>query len=157
MKISNDDKVENEIKTFLNENSNTKTNQTSDIEKNLNSIDQIFGKDENDFQKILTELNKESSPFIQSIKKKILSKSPTSLIVTFHLIKLGFSSNDLKFAFEMDYRLANKLVQRNDFNEGVNAVIIRKDNLPKWSPKDFNEIDLVDLIFKKYSVDLELF
>src|SRR3546814_1985903 len=40
------------------------------------------------------------------------------------------------FADEMarEYAVASRVVQRHDFLEGVRAVIIDKDNAPRWNP-----------------------
>jgi enoyl-CoA hydratase len=40
------------------------------------------------------------------------------------------------FADEMrqEYAVAAKVVQRPDFNEGVRALLIDKDNAPQWDP-----------------------
>ncbi len=36
----------------------------------------------------------------------------------------------------MEYRMVNRIVAGHDFYEGVRAVIIDKDNAPKWQPAD---------------------
>ena len=33
-----------------------------------------------------------------------------------------------------EYRIGARIVQSHDFIEGVRAVIVEKDNAPKWSP-----------------------
>jgi enoyl-CoA hydratase len=34
----------------------------------------------------------------------------------------------------MEYRIGARVVQRHDFLEGVRAIIVEKDNAPKWDP-----------------------
>jgi enoyl-CoA hydratase len=49
----------------------------------------------------------------------------------------------------MEYRIACRVVHRHDFLEGVRAVIIDKDNAPKWSPDTVEGVtpDILDAIF----------
>ncbi|MNT90372.1 3-hydroxyisobutyryl-CoA hydrolase [compost metagenome] len=40
----------------------------------------------------------------------------------------------------MEYALGGRVVQTHDFQEGVRAVIVDKDNAPKWSPADLSGV-----------------
>lgn len=40
----------------------------------------------------------------------------------------------------MEYRLAVHHVEKSDFHEGVRALLIDKDNSPKWDPKTIEEV-----------------
>jgi len=56
-----------------------------------------------------------------------------------------------KFAdnMAMEYRIGARVVQRHDFLEGVRAVIVDKDNAPKWEPSTLAGVtpSMLDEIF----------
>jgi enoyl-CoA hydratase len=62
-------------------------------------------------------------------------------------------ADDLK----TEYRLAARLVMRHDFREGVRAVIVHKDNAPRWRPASLAEADdaLVETLFAPLPADQE--
>ena len=79
-----------------------------------------------------------------------------SLAVTANLIK-NSNNKTLKECLELEYRLSQKMTNRNDFGEGIRAVLIEKHHNPKWKPisiKDINKSDLEKLFFS--SIDNEL-
>jgi enoyl-CoA hydratase len=57
----------------------------------------------------------------------------------------------------MEYRIGARVVRRHDFLEGVRAVIIDKDNTPKWAPATLEGVtqDQLDEIFAPLSADEE--
>ena len=57
----------------------------------------------------------------------------------------------------MEYRLSQKMTNRHDFGEGIQAVLIKKHHNPKWKPNSINEIDIneLDKLFTD-SIDNEL-
>lgn len=90
-------------------------------------------------EEIMTSLESGKSLFEEQTVKSLRSKSPTSLKVAFRQIregaKLGFED-----CMRLEFRLTNRFMRGHDFYEGVRAVIIDKDNAPKWDP---SAIDLV--------------
>ena len=57
----------------------------------------------------------------------------------------------------MEYRLGGRIVQSHDFQEGVRAVIVDKDNAPKWAAADPSEVRDADIdaLFAPLSADEE--
>ena len=57
-------------------------------------------------------------------------------MITLHYVA---TSNGLKIAIALEemaleYRLAARMIMRPDFAEGVRAVLVDKDNAPRWNP-----------------------
>ena len=71
---------------------------------------------------------------------KIEKKCPMSLAVTALLIN-NSKSNTLEECLENEYRLSQKMTNRTDFSEGIEAVLIGKHHNPKWNPAAIKDID----------------
>ena len=78
-------------------------------------------------------------------------KSPTALKVTFRLMREG-KKMEFDDCMRQEYRLAVHAVADHDFREGVRAVVVDKDQDPKWDPPS---LDLVtDAAVAKYFAPL---
>ncbi|MPZ59257.1 MAG: enoyl-CoA hydratase/isomerase family protein [Rhizobiales bacterium] len=77
----------------------------------------------------------EDAAWARSIAASIRTKSPTSLKIALRQMRLGPS---LTFAACMrtEFRIVSRIVHGRDFYEGVRAVLIDKDNSPRWRPSD---------------------
>jgi enoyl-CoA hydratase len=77
------------------------------------------------------------------------AKSPQTIKVAFRQLALGAQMASFADNMAMEYRVASRVVLRPDFREGVRAVIIDKDNAPKWSPSTIEGVGeaLLDEIF----------
>lgn len=84
-------------------------------------------------EEILERLEGDRSDWAKDAAKIIHTKSPTSLKVAFRQIREG-KSLSFDECMKMEYRMVNRIVAGHDFYEGVRAVIIDKDNAPKWQP-----------------------
>ncbi|XP_057407480.1 3-hydroxyisobutyryl-CoA hydrolase, mitochondrial isoform X3 [Balaenoptera acutorostrata] len=72
--------------------------------------------------------------------EKVINKmSPTSLKITLRQLMEG-SSKTLQEVLTMEYRLSQACMRGHDFHEGVRAVLIDKDQSPKWKPADLKEV-----------------
>jgi enoyl-CoA hydratase len=77
------------------------------------------------------------------------TKSPQTLKVALRQLRQGAACATFADNMAMEYRIGARVVQRHDFLEGVRAVIIDKDNAPRWSPATLPEVSdaLLDEIF----------
>jgi enoyl-CoA hydratase len=70
----------------------------------------------------------------------LLTKSPTSLKVTLRQLTLG-RDYDLEAALALEYRLTQHMMAAHDFYEGVRAMLIDKEQNPRWQPATLAEVD----------------
>jgi enoyl-CoA hydratase len=63
------------------------------------------------------------------------------------LRQLRLGGNQPSFAANMalEYALGGRVVRTHDFQEGVRAVVVDKDNAPNWSPADLSGVSAADL------------
>jgi enoyl-CoA hydratase len=105
---------------------------------NRHLIDAAFGQESVD--DILQWLSDSQTDWSRDWRKTILSKSPTCTRIAFRQIRAG-ASLDFEGCMRLEYRLARFCMTRPDFYEGVRAVILDKDNAPKWTPATLAEAD----------------
>ena len=92
----------------------------------------------------------------EKLISKLQSKCPMSLAVTTLLIE-DSPNRTLKECLEIEYRLSQKMVNRHDFGEGIEAVLIEKHHNPRWEPNSIKDIikDDLEKIFSS-TIDNEL-
>lgn len=66
--------------------------------------------------------------------------SPTSVHIAFQQMQRG-AGIDLAGCFAYEFRLVSRLLAMPDFYEGVRAVLIDKDQAPRWSPASLEAVD----------------
>lgn len=81
--------------------------------------------------------------------KILQTKSPQTLKVAFRQLQWGAAAETFADNMAMEYRIGARVVQRHDFLEGVRAVIVDKDNAPRWDPPTPSGVDdaTLDAIF----------
>jgi len=79
----------------------------------------------------------------------IAGKSPQSLRITWRQLATGAAAQDFADHMMMEFRLATRVVRTHDFLQGVRAVILVKDNDPRWYPPALADLadDAVDRFF----------
>lgn len=104
-------------------------------------------------EEILEALELDASEWARKQHKILMSKSPTSLKLTFAQLRRGEVLENFRDNMRMEYRMVNRVMEGNDFFEGVRAILIDRDNAPVWSP---NALDRVkDTEIDRYFTSLD--
>ncbi|XP_031223275.1 3-hydroxyisobutyryl-CoA hydrolase, mitochondrial isoform X4 [Mastomys coucha] len=112
------------------------------FEEHMDKINSWFSA--NTVEQIIENLRQDGSPFAIEQMKVINKMSPTSLKITLRQLMEG-SSKTLQEVLTMEYRLTQACMEGHDFHEGVRAVLIDKDQTPKWKPADLKDVTDEDL------------
>jgi len=110
-------------------------------------IDRLFGGDT--VETILDALAADGSDWANAQLAILKTKSSQALKVTLRQLRKGKARASFAEEMDVEFRLAVRICRRPDFQEGVRAVIIDKDNAPRWDPPSLAEIDdaLLDALF----------
>jgi enoyl-CoA hydratase len=95
-------------------------------------IDRLFASDK--LEEVFTALEAGDTPFAAETLATLRTKSPQTMKVSLKLLKDGAGMQDFADEMRQEYAVGSRVVQRHDFLEGVRAVIVDKDNAPKWDP-----------------------
>jgi enoyl-CoA hydratase len=111
------------------------------------ALDRLFGGAS--VEAIFEDLEADGSDWAMAQLATLKSKSPQTMKVAFRQLSLGGAMTAFADNMAMEYRIGTRVVRRHDFLEGVRAVIIDKDNAPRWSPASLAEVSeaLLDEIF----------
>jgi enoyl-CoA hydratase len=80
-------------------------------------------------------------PALASITALLAARSPTALTAIFHAQLAARRLMNVGATLAMDLRLARVLARSPDFSEGVRAVLVDKDQSPRWSSAALGEVD----------------
>ena len=77
------------------------------------------------------------------------TKSPQTCKVALRQLREGAEMPDFAAQMRQEYAIGSRVVQMHDFIEGVRALIVDKDNSPKWNPPTPEAVsdDWIDAIF----------
>jgi enoyl-CoA hydratase len=121
----------------------------------LTRIAAAFGGDSVD--EIFDALQRDGSPWADAQLKTLRTKSPQALKVTLRQLRAGEARARFEDEMVVEYRLASRICSSPDFQEGVRAVIVDKDNAPNWTPANLDAISeaMLDRLFAPLPPDEE--
>lgn len=117
------------------------------------AIDRLFAPDR--LEDILAALEADGGEWAVQQLAALQTKSPQTMKVSLKLLHDGKAMPTFEDEMRQEFAVASHVVQRHDFVEGVRAVIVDKDNAPKWNPATPEEVSdhLIDQIFAPLSTD----
>lgn len=105
-------------------------------------IDRHFS--ESSVAAIVGSLEADGGEWALKVAATLSTKSPTSLLVAYRQMREG-----AKLSFEecmkLEFRLTNRFMRGHDFYEGVRAIIIDKDQKPKWEPAAIGDVSAAEI------------
>ncbi|XP_066150623.1 3-hydroxyisobutyryl-CoA hydrolase, mitochondrial-like [Euwallacea fornicatus] len=146
---------EHEIKSVLGKYHKDDEKCKFSLDPYLEKIDACFSAPT--VEEIYLRLEKDGSKWAAETIALLNKMSPTSLKITLKQLELG-KKMDLHECLKMEYRLAVNCVDGHDFKEGVRALLIDKDQSPKWKPADLKHVtnEIVDKHFQRLPEEMEL-
>ncbi len=111
-------------------------------------IDRLFKADT--VEQILQNLDAaaagggEGAEWASDIAATIRTRSPTSLKIALEQVRQG-ANLSFEDCMKAEFRIVSRILHGEDFYEGVRAVIVDKDNVPKWHPAALAEVGAADV------------
>ena len=112
------------------------------------TIDRLFAGDM--VENILAALDREAASggvdaqWAEKTAAVIRTKSPLSLKLGLAQVRRG-KAWDFDTCMRMEFRIVSRIIHGHDFYEGVRAVIVDKDNKPRWQPATLAEVSEADV------------
>ncbi|PCJ71480.1 MAG: enoyl-CoA hydratase [Rhodobiaceae bacterium] len=103
----------------------------------LETINRCFGGDS--VADVLSSLDADGGEWAVKTAQVIRAKSPLSTRVAFRQIRTG-AGLEFEDCMALEFRLTNRFMSAPDFYEGVRAVVIDKDQAPKWEPSTLESV-----------------
>jgi enoyl-CoA hydratase len=123
------------------------------------AIDRLFAADR--IEDILGRLDAEASQngtgFAAASAALMRTKSPTSLKLTLAQMRYG-RALDFDACMRTEFRIVSRVMRGHDLYEGIRAVIVDKDQAPRWQPPTLEAVAAADVerYFAPLAGELEL-
>ncbi len=127
----------------------------SEMIEHHDAIDTLFGGPT--VESIFEALSADESEWATAQLATLKTKSPLSMKVALRQLQLGRTMTDFAENMAMEMRIGARVVMSHDFTEGVRAVIVDKDNKPRWDPATLEGVSdaMLDAVFAPLPIDQE--
>ncbi|XP_069119775.1 3-hydroxyisobutyryl-CoA hydrolase, mitochondrial-like isoform X2 [Argopecten irradians] len=125
------------------------------LKPDMDKINRLFSA--KTLEGIFQDLKNDGSDWATKQLQTLQKMSPTSMKITLRQILEGRNLS-LGDCLQMEYRLSQRCIDDKDFYEGVRAVLVDKDQSPKWDPATIEGVtsDKVDWYFSVLPAEREL-
>lgn len=110
-------------------------------------IDRLFAADT--LEEIISTLDRDGSDWAREQHANLVTKSPQTGKVSLRLLREGAAMPSFADEMRQEYAVACRVSTLPDFPEGVRALLIDKDNTPRWNPATPEQMtgEMLDAIF----------
>jgi enoyl-CoA hydratase len=117
------------------------------IAANRDAIDRLFASDR--LEDVLAALAADGGDWAAKELATLRTKSPLSCKVALRQLRDGAAMPDFAAEMAAEYAIGARQVMTHDFIEGVRALILDKDNAPRWQPATPEDVTdaMLDAIF----------
>ena len=109
----------------------------SELQAQRALVDKHFGADS--VQAVISSLEGDDSPFAQKALNAMRQRSPLMMCVTREMLVRGAGLN-VADCLRMERSLVRRNFEHGEVLEGVRALVIDKDNAPKWNPPALEQV-----------------
>jgi enoyl-CoA hydratase/carnithine racemase len=109
----------------------------SELQMERERIDRHFGADS--VAGVMASLENDASPFAQKALQAMRQRSPLMMCVTREMLERG-ARMELADCLRMERALVRRNFEHGEVLEGVRALVIDKDNAPKWNPPTLDAV-----------------
>ncbi len=117
------------------------------LSRHREDIDRLFGGDS--VEAIMDDLATDGGAWAREQLATLQSKSPQALKVAFRQLRAGRNRASFDEEMAVEYRIACRVCTTADFREGVRALLVDKDNAPRWDPPTLAQVSeqALDAVF----------
>lgn len=122
---------------------------------NAAKIDRLFAPDT--LEGVIAALEADDSEWAAKELKAVRGKAPLASKMALRLLAEGARREDFADEMRSEFRIASRMCLRPDFVEGVRAVLVEKDNAPRWDPATPEAVtdEMIDAVFAPLPADEE--
>ncbi|WP_294392098.1 enoyl-CoA hydratase/isomerase family protein [uncultured Sphingomonas sp.] len=117
------------------------------------AIDRLFASEE--LEGVVAALEADGDDWARETLATLRAKSPQSGKIALRLLRQGATHTDFADEMRVEYGVMCHVSMRHDFVEGVRALLIDRDNAPRWNPATPEDVtdNMLDTIFAPLPAD----